>query len=61
MLSSVIRDVVHRHVPLKQKTVPGINALFMTKKLNKAIMDRSRIKNLLELKNAKRLCKNQTK
>ena len=48
--------------------VLGNNAPFMTKQLNKAIMDRSRIKdrclklpsreNFLELKKAKRLCKN---
>ena len=69
--------MVDRHTPLKQKTVRGNNAPFMTKQLNKAIMDRSIIKNgyskwpsrenILELKKAKRknltkkLCKNLTK
>ena len=32
-----------RHAPLKQKMVRGNNALFMTKQLDKTIMDRSRI------------------
>ena len=45
VFSSVFRDVVDRHAPLKQKMVRGNNAPFMTKQLNKAIMDRSRIKN----------------
>ena len=70
VFSSVFRDVVDRHAPLKQKMVRGNNAPFMTKQLNKAIMDRSRIKNrylkwptenFLELKKAKRLSKNLTK
>ena len=71
MLSSTFRDVVDRQAPLKQKMVRGNNAPFMTKQLNKAIMDRSRIKNrylkwlsrenFVELKKAKRLCKNLTK
>ena len=41
---SVFRDVLDRHAPLKQKMVRGNNAPFMTKQLNKAIMDRSSIK-----------------
>ena len=45
VLSLVFRDVVDRHAPLKQKMVRGNNAPFMIKQLNKAIMDRSRIKN----------------
>ena len=71
MFPSVFRDVLDRHAPLKQKMVRGNNAPFMTKQLNKAIMDRSRIrnrylkwpsrKNFLELKKAKSLCKNLTK
>ena len=42
---SVFSDVVNRNAPLKQKTVRGNNAPFMTKQLNKAIMHRSKIKN----------------
>ena len=45
MFSSVFRHVVNRNSPLKQKMVPGNNAPFMTKQINKAIMNRSRIKN----------------
>ena len=70
VFSSVFRDVVDRHAPLKQKMVRGNNAPFMTKQLNKAIMDRSRMKNRylkwtsekrFRVKKAKRLCKNLTK
>ena len=32
---SVFGDMVDRHVPLKQNTVRGSNAHFMTKQLNK--------------------------
>ena len=69
--SSVFRDVVDRHASLKQKMVRGNNAPFMTKQLNKAIMDRSRIKNrylkwpsrenILVLKKTKSLRINLTK
>ena len=45
VFSSVFRDVIDRHAPLKQKMVHGSNAPFMTKQLNKEIMDISRIKN----------------
>ena len=71
VFSSVFRNVVDRHAPFKQKAVRGNNAPFMTKQLNKVIVDRSRIKNrylkwpptenVLELKKAKQLCKNLTK
>ena len=71
MFSSVFRDAVDRHAPLKQKMVHGNNTAFMTKQLNKAIMDRSRIKNrylkwssrenLLELEKAKCLWKSLNK
>ena len=37
---SVFRDVVDRQAPLKETMVPGNNAPFMTKHLNKGIMDR---------------------
>ena len=69
--SSVFRDVVDRHASLKQKMVRGNNAPFMTKQLNKAITDRSRIKNrylkwpsrenILVLKKTKSLRINLTK
>ena len=69
--SSVFTDVVDRHASLKQKMVRGNNAPFMTKQLNKAIMDRSRIKNrylkwpsrenILVLKKTKSLRINLTK
>ena len=45
VFSSVFRDLVDRHAPLKRKMVRGSNAPFMTKQLNKEIMDISRIKN----------------
>ena len=71
VFSSIFRDVVDRHASLKQKMVHGNNAPFMTKQLNKAIMNRSRIKNSylkwpsrensLELKKAKHLCKSLNK
>ena len=44
MFSSVFRDLVDRHAPLKQKTVRGNNAPYLTKQLNKKIIDRSKIK-----------------
>ena len=42
--SSVFIDVVDRHAPLKQKMGRGNIVPFMTKQLNKGIMDISRIK-----------------
>ena len=44
VFSSVFRDAVDRHLPLKQKTTHEDSAPFMTKQLNIAIMDRSRTK-----------------
>ena len=44
VFSSVFREVVDRHAPLKQKMIHGNNAPFMIKQLNKAIINRSRIK-----------------
>ena len=71
VFSSVFRDVVDRYAPLKQKMILGSNAPFITKQLNKGIMDRSRIKdrylkwpsreNFLGLKKAKLLCKSLNK
>ena len=45
VFSSVFRDLVDRHAPLKQKMVRGNNAPYLTKQLNKAILDRPKIKN----------------
>ena len=45
MFSLVFGDVGDRRALLKQKMVRENNAPFMIKELNKAIMDRSRIKN----------------
>ena len=42
VFSSVFRNVVDKHAPLKQKKVCGNNAPFMTKQLNKADQQRSR-------------------
>ena len=42
--SSVFRDLVDGHALLKQKTVRGKNAPYLTKQLNKAILDRPGIK-----------------
>ena len=38
--------IVNRHAPLKHKMTRGNNADFMTKELRKAIMLRSRLKNI---------------
>ena len=55
-----------KHASIKQKKVRGNNALFMTKKLKKAIMERSRLgnkylkypsrENFVNIKNMKNKC-----
>ena len=45
VFSSVYKDLVDRHAPLKQKTVRGNKTPYLTKQLNKAILDRPEIKN----------------
>ena len=42
--SEVFRNTANKHAPLKEKTVRGNDAPFMTKNLRKAIMNRSRLK-----------------
>ena len=44
MFPSVFSDVVDRYAPIKEKTVHGGNISFLTKQLNKEIMDRLIIK-----------------
>ena len=39
-------DAINKHAPLKNKTIRGNQALFMNKELAKAIMTRSRLKNI---------------
>ena len=70
-LTNIFRSTLDSHAPLKQKQVRGNQALFMTKKLSKAVMTRSRIKNkynkwpsrenFLALKQIKNKCTNLTK
>ena len=67
----IFRSTLDSHASLKQKQVRGNQAPFMTKKLSKAIMARSRIKNkynkwpsrqnFLALKQIKNKCTNLTK
>ena len=38
------KAIINKHASLKEKIVSGNNAPFMTKKLRKAIMNRSRLK-----------------
>ena len=44
-MSEIFSDVWNYHAPLKQKSVRGNYALFMTRELSKAIMTKSQIKN----------------
>ena len=44
-LSEIFNDILNHHAPLKQKQVRGNHAPFMTKDLNKAIMNNSKAKN----------------
>ena len=41
-LSNKVSEIINKHAPLKTKILRGNNAPFMTKKLRKAIMNRSR-------------------
>ena len=43
----IFTNILHRHAPFKQKIVRGNQAPFVTKKLSKAIMQRSKLKNRL--------------
>ena len=66
-LTRTFQMVIERHAPLKKKTIRGNQEPHMSKKLSKAIMTRSRIRNrynrwksrenFLALKNAKKECK----
>ena len=44
--SNLFKTITDKHTPIKQKKVRGHNAPFMTKELRKAIMDRSRLRNV---------------
>ena len=44
--SNLFKTITAKHAPIKQKKVRGNNAPFMTKELRKAIMDRSRLRNI---------------
>ena len=44
-ISEIFSDVLNYHAPLKQKSVRGNHAPFMTKELSKAIMTKSKVKN----------------
>ena len=45
IFESVFMDQFNKHAPMKEKLVRANNAPFMTKKLSKAIMTRSRLRN----------------
>ena len=42
---NLFKTITDKHAPIKQRKVTGNNALFMTKKLRKSTMDRSRMRN----------------
>ena len=46
LFESIFIDVLNTHAPIKTKTVRGNNHHFMNKALTKAIMTRSRLKNI---------------
>ena len=43
-MSGIFSEVLNYHAPLKQKSVRGNHALFMTRELNKVIMTKSKVK-----------------
>ena len=45
VFSTIVRDLVDKHAPLKQKVIRGNNVPFMNSELRTAIMNRLRIKN----------------
>ena len=65
------KSIIDRHAPIKRKTVRGNQSNFMNKELNKAIMERSRLRNkynkwrsrenYLIYQNSKKKCKFLTK
>ena len=57
IFESVFMDQLNKHAPMKEKLVRANNAPFMTKKLSKAIMTRSRLRNRF-LKNPNNVTKN---
>ena len=44
-LNEIMSEVLEKHAPLKTKTIRGNQAPFMNKRLSKAIMNKSRIRN----------------
>ena len=46
MYKSTIFNIFNRHVPIRKKYIRANEALFMTKELHKAIMKRSRLRNV---------------
>ena len=44
-LSEIFSEVLNYHAPLKQKSVQGNHAPFITRELSKAIMTKSKVKN----------------
>ena len=70
-LTEIFSEVLEKHAPMKTKIVRGNQAPFMNKKLSKAIMNKSRIKNkylkwpsrenLLDYKKIKNKCNNLLK
>ena len=44
-MSEIFSEVLNYHAPLKQKSVRGNHAPFMTRELSKTIMNKSKVKN----------------
>ena len=44
-LPEIFSEVLNNHAPLKQKSVRGDHAPFMTRELSKAVMTKSKVKN----------------
>ena len=55
VFTETFKSVVDHHAPLKKKFVRGNDALFMTKLLRKAIMNRSRCKHIFKISLKKKL------
>ena len=45
ILTRIFQNLLNKHASLKQKKVRGNHAPFMTKKLSKAIMNKSKARN----------------
>ena len=55
VFTETFKSVLDHHAPLKKNFVRGNDALFMTKHLRKAIMNRSRCKHIFQISLKKKL------